>query len=147
LAEAQAQAGLLDEALETAKGLVHTEDYALTAVHIADACISAKRFDDALAILNSAEQVNPSEWLISHTRLAVSEAYREMGDEPAAKRLFDKVHEGGHVFKQSIGRYYGRFGMASDAAEWIATLESSEDKATALIGLANGILDREAQGK
>ena len=157
VAEAQAKSGLGDDARETAKSLVEYQHYELTAGHVAEAFIKAGRLNDALDMI---ETINQSErkrdaMTYGRTLLDLAAAYFEKGDVEKAKELLNKSRQ--HVQAMELALYRSDFATVGEAhgvlsfdAEyeaWANSLESPYAKATALIGLAIGILDREQKSK
>jgi hypothetical protein len=82
-------------------------------------------------------------------------AFHAAGEVDKAKQLLSQiceslVHSGDNYLRtafSAISKTYVAIGLNAECEAWIDTLEAPYAKATALLGLANGILDREASAK
>ncbi len=155
LAEAQARAGQLEEACETAKLVATYEYHCLTAREIAKAFIKMGRLDEALAINETIDPVKRDGWTYSQTLLDVAVAEFQNGNVLRAQELleetryhvqqFDPTQSNSNI--DSVARIHGKLGFDSEGETWVNALQSPYAQAVALIGQANGILDRAKQNR
>lgn len=153
LAEAQANAGLVDDARDTARLMLEDEFYHLTVREVAKGFIRAGRLDEALELNETIDQAQRFQDSYYQTLLDVAKLDVEKSNVKRTSELLTKAREIVCSFDwqfslsdfQAVGEVHGRVGFDSELEAWADSLENPYAKATALIGLANGILDRAKQ--
>ncbi len=113
VAEAQAKAGLVDEARETARALSNYEFYDLTARKVAEAFIRAARLNDALEINETIDLFERDSWPYYETSLDVAVADFEHDNPKRAKALLKKARE--HVQSMELALQRSDFAAVGEA--------------------------------
>jgi hypothetical protein len=156
LAKAQARAGLVDEAREKSKSeALIGYFYDLAVREITNAYIRRNSFDDAQATINSLEDSEENRRTIISLLLTLASARMEKGEEQEALKLLTRTQELAQTvdpypipdWSFFVAKQYAELGLGEECAGWIGSLTPASKQASALIGLANGILDREQAAK
>ena len=148
---ARVTAGHVDDARETARELENSSNYALTARIVSKALIDAKRLMDAQNMIEAMRESDRNSWPYFQTMLDLAEAHFSNGNNDSAKGFLTDARERAMHMKlaphrsdfAAIGEVYGQHGLEAEFETWANALESPYAKATAFIGLANGILKRD----
>ena len=150
LAWAQANAGLVDDAQMTCMQLEKWSGFGLAASRVAEACIRAGRLSEAADLVERIKDKRVGYGYIQ-TMLDIAAAAVTKGNVELGKKYLktsrsflvsDKVQDKRDEVYLLAGQFHGKFGMDNEFESWIESIESPDAKAYALIGLANGMLNR-----
>ena len=157
LAQAQAKAGLFEEACENARVIRDDNDefyeYGSAVRYIAQEYIKQNRLAEALAINRTISENDHSRPYYYDTLLEIAVAEYNRGNQEEAKELLAEVQRSiagitsynGHPSwfndLEFIAQVFGEIGLREDLEKWAESFESPYAKVSALIGLASGLLN------
>jgi tetratricopeptide (TPR) repeat protein len=116
----------------------------MAAPYLAEAMIRAGEIDEALKLVNEEEE--PDRWRQIFILPAVGVAEAERGDIDGAMRIKQRISKLGADSDQKIlsavGKQKAKNGSPSEALKWAKAQPSNLDKIYALIGVAEGLLEK-----